>query len=112
MAQDSTIDSSSPNKTKLVYTMSGYSKYVLFVLAASYALSFVDRQILSLLVGPIKRDLALSDTRFGLLQGLAFSVFYTVMGLPIGRLIDSYNRRNVAAGGIALWSLMTSLCSA
>jgi MFS family permease len=77
-----------------------------------YALSFVDRQILSLLVGPIKRDLAVSDTRIGLLQGLAFAVFYTLAGLPIGRVVDTYGRRNPIAIGIFLWSLMTAACSA
>src|SRR5215472_14098694 len=73
-----------------------------------YTLSFVDRQILSLLVAPIKQDLGISDTRIGLLQGTAFALFYTVLGLPLGRLAD---RRNLIAAGVFLWSLMTGLCS-
>jgi MFS family permease len=77
-----------------------------------YTLSFVDRQILSLLVGPIKRDLAISDTRMGLLLGFAFAIFYTFAGLPIGRIVDTYGRRNPIAAGIFLWSIMTALCSA
>jgi MFS family permease len=89
-----------------------YAWYVVVVLMLCYTLSFVDRQILSLLVGPIKRDLAVSDTRIGLLQGLAFAVFYTLAGLPIGRLVDTYGRRNPIAIGIFLWSLMTAACSA
>ncbi len=89
-----------------------YAWYVVFVLMICYTLSFVDRQILSLLVGPIKRDLAVSDTRIGLLLGFAFAVFYTFAGLPIGRIVDTYGRRNPIAIGIFLWSIMTALCSA
>ena len=84
---------------------------MIFVLVACYTLAFVDRQILSLLVGPIKRDLDLSDSKFGLLSGLAFAVLYTLMGLPIGRLVDTHNRRNIVVCGVTAWSIMTSLCS-
>ena len=77
-----------------------------------YTLSFVDRQILSLLVGPIKRDLAISDTRMACYWDFAFAVFYTFAGLPIGRIVDTYGRRNPIAIGILLWSIMTALCSA
>ena len=66
-----------------------YAWYVVLILMVCYTLSFVDRQILSLLVGPMKRDLALSDTRIGLLQGFAFALFYGLMGLPLGRLADT-----------------------
>ncbi|MBV9742844.1 MAG: MFS transporter [Acidobacteriia bacterium] len=89
----------------------GYAWYVVLALTAIYMLSFVDRQILSLLVAPMKRDLGISDTRVGLLQGLAFGVFYTLMGLPLGRIADVRNRRNLIAAGIVLWSFFTSLCS-
>jgi MFS family permease len=89
-----------------------YAWYVVVVLMLCYTLSFVDRQILSLMVGPIKRDLAISDTRIGLLLGFAFAVFYTLAGLPIGRIVDTYGRRNPIAIGIFLWSIMTALCSA
>jgi MFS family permease len=103
-----------PPETKELddHTSSAYAKYVVFVLVACYALAFVDRQILSLLVGPIKRDLGLSDSRFGLLSGLAFAVLYTLMGLPLGRLVDTRNRRNIVVCGVTAWSIMTSLCSA
>jgi MFS family permease len=90
----------------------GYAKYVVAVLVCCYTLAFIDRQILSLLIGPIKHDLHISDTRFGLLSGLAFALFYTLMGLPIGRLVDTRNRRNIVVFGVAVWSVMTSLCSA
>jgi MFS family permease len=89
-----------------------YEWYVVIVLAACYALSFVDRQILSLLVGPIKHDLHISDTRIGLLQGLAFSLLYTFMGLPLGRWADTGNRRNLIVGGVLVWSAFTATCSA
>lgn len=83
--------------------------YVVGVLTIAYTLSFLDRQILTLLVGPIQRDLGLSDTRISLLQGLAFAIFYTVMGLPIGRLADRTNRRRLIVWGIVIWSGMTAL---
>ena len=70
-----------------------YAWYVAGVLTVCYTLSFIDRQILGLLVTPIKKELGLSDTRIGLLQGLAFGIFYTVLGLPMGRIADRGNRR-------------------
>ncbi len=89
----------------------GYAWYVVIVLTALYMLSFVDRTILSLLVGSIKRDLGISDTRIGLLQGLSFALFYTVMGLPLGRLADTRSRRNLVAACVVVWSIFTSACS-
>jgi len=90
---------------------STYAWYVVGVLTLCYMLSFVDRQILSLLVSPIQRDLGASDTRMGLLQGLAFAIFYTLAGLPLGRLVDTRNRRNLVMAGVAVWSVFTSGCS-
>jgi MFS family permease len=90
---------------------SRYAWYVVFALTAIYMLSYMDRQILSLLVGPMKRDLGISDTRVGLLQGLAFGLFYTFMGLPLGRIADRRSRRGLIAVGVVLWSIFTSLCS-
>ena len=89
-----------------------YAWYVVIVLTVLYMLSFVDRTILSLLVGPIKRDLGISDTRIGLLQGLSFALFYTIMGLPLGRMADTRSRRNLIAAGVVVWSIFTSVCSA
>lgn len=87
-----------------------YAWYVVGVLFVAYVFSFVDRYILSLLIEPIKQDLALNDTSVSLLHGLAFSFFYATMGIPIGRLVDRHSRRTIAAVGIATWSLMTALC--
>lgn len=88
-----------------------YAWYVVLVLTGMYMFSFVDRQILSLLVPWIKRDLRVSDTQIGLLGGFAFALFYTFIGLPIGRLVDSHNRRNIVAVSAVLWSIFTGLCA-
>lgn len=87
-----------------------YAWYVVFVLMLANISSFIDRQILSLLVGPIKRDLDLSDTQMSLLMGISFALFYTIFGMIIGRLADKYSRRNIIMVGITVWSLMTTLC--
>lgn len=84
-----------------------YAWYVVFVLMLAYTLSFIDRQILSLLVQPIKAELRITDTQIGLLQGFAFALFYTAVGLPMGRIVDRFNRRNLMSAGVFLWSLMT-----
>ncbi len=84
--------------------------YSIFILTVAYTFSFIDRSILSLLVGPIRTDLQISDTEFSLLHGIAFAIFYTLMGVPIARLADSRNRRNIIAVGVFLWSLMTAFC--
>ena len=76
-----------------------------------YALSFVDRQILGLLVPFIKADLKINDTLVGLLQGFSFALFYAAMGLPLGRVADSANRRNLISICIAFWSVFTSGCA-
>ncbi|MFO1355298.1 MAG: MFS transporter [Gammaproteobacteria bacterium] len=80
------------------------------ILVVAYALSFVDRMILTLLVDPIRADLRLGDVQISLLQGFSFALFYTFAGIPIGRLVDSGRRTRIIAIGIALWSLMTAAC--
>lgn len=80
------------------------------VLMLAYAVSFVDRTILSLLIPPMQQDLGISDTRISLLAGFAFAIFYTVLGIPLGRIADRWNRRNLVVIGIAFWSLMTAAC--
>ncbi len=83
--------------------------YIVVVLTLANVSGFVDRQILSLLVEPIKRDLGVSDTQVSLLMGLSFAVFYSVLGIPIGRLADRGSRRAIVAVGAVLWSAMTAL---
>ena len=80
------------------------------VLMSAYALAFVDRQILTLLVEPVRRDLAITDTQFSLLTGLAFTLFYTVMGVPLAWVADRGSRRNLIMLGVTVWSLMTAAC--
>lgn len=80
------------------------------VLTFTYIVSFVDRTILSLLIEPIKADLSLNDTQIGLLQGMAFGLFYAVMGLPLGWLADRTSRRGLIAAGAALWCAATAAC--
>ncbi len=87
-----------------------YAWYVVFLLTLANISSFIDRQILSLLVKPIKHDLHLSDTQMSLLLGLSFALFYTIFGIFIGRLADRASRRNIIMAGITVWSLMTVLC--
>ncbi|MCJ1961896.1 MFS transporter [Novosphingobium mangrovi (ex Hu et al. 2023)] len=70
-------------------------------------LSVIDRAALNILVDPVRGDLGISDEQIGLLQGLAFGLFYAFMGLPMGLLADRISRRNLIAGGIALWSVAT-----
>lgn len=92
------------------YPPLGYAWYVVGILMLIYVLSFIDRQILSLLVGPIKQDLAISDWLMGLLMGPSFAIFYTLFGIPLGRMADQRSRRGIIALGVAVWSAMTALC--
>lgn len=88
-----------------------YAWYVVIVFALAYTCSFLDRQILSLLVEPMKRDLRLSDTQISLLQGLAFALCNALAGLPLGYLVDTKRRVPIIGMGIAVWSLATSACA-
>jgi predicted MFS family arabinose efflux permease len=85
---------------------------VLAILVVVYAVNFIDRNILSILLQPIKEELGASDTEMGLLTGFAFAVFYTFAGIPIARLADRHSRRAIMAIGIAFWSLLTALSGA
>ncbi len=91
------------------YPSTRYAWYVVGVLTLANVAGFVDRQILSLLVMPIRRDLGISDTQMSLLMGLAFSIFFTVLGIPLGRLADRASRRTIMGAGVAVWSVMTTL---
>jgi MFS family permease len=92
------------------YPAPGYAWYVASVLTTAHVISFLDRQVLALLVEPIKSDLQISDTQMSLLLGLAFAIFYTFMAVPIGRLADRRSRRAIIATGITVWCLMTASC--
>lgn len=88
---------------------SGYAWYVVAVLTLANISGNIDRQIIGLLVKPIEADLHISDTQMSLLQGFAFAIFYALLGIPIARLADRTNRRNIMAAGTALWSVFTAL---
>lgn len=87
-----------------------YAGYVLGVLTVVYVFNFVDRQILSILMEPIRLDLRLNDSELGLLSGLSFALFYASFGLPIARLADKASRRNIIVACLAAWSVMTAVC--
>ena len=84
--------------------------WMVCVLTLAYTFAFIDRQVINLLVAPIKQDLSLSDTQMSLLMGLSFALFYTTLGVLIGRLADRRSRRTIAAGGFVVWSAMTAAC--
>ena len=84
--------------------------YALFMLYIVYALNFLDRQILSILIEPIKLEFQFSDTQLGFLTGLAFAMFYATLGVPIARAADRHSRRNIIAICLAIWSAMTVFC--
>ncbi|MEY4641081.1 MAG: hypothetical protein RLZZ227_1075 [Pseudomonadota bacterium] len=87
-----------------------YRWYVLTLLWCVAVLRFVDMQILAVLLEPIRAEFQLNDTELALLGGLAFALFYGVLGLPVAWLADRWNRRTIIAIAISLWSLMTALC--
>lgn len=87
-------------------------RLTLWVLLVVYVFNFIDRQIVNILAEPIARDLTLSDTQIGLMTGLAFALFYTVLGIPIARFADrpTTSRPRLIAVSLGLWSAMTALC--
>lgn len=84
-----------------------YAWYILAIMVIVLAVSLIDRQILSILAEDVKRDLDLTDAQLGFLYGTAFAIFYTLAGIPLGRLADSWWRTRLMAIGLILWSLMT-----
>ena len=83
---------------------------MIVILTLAYTVSFIDRQVLNLLVEPLKLAFDLSDTRLSLLQGLSFTLAYVLFSPLMGRLADTSNRRNILVGGVLLWSVATALC--
>jgi len=102
--------SSKPASNQRDYASPAYAWYVVGVLTLVYVFSFIDRQILNLLVRPIRRDLNISDTEMSLLMGFSFAVFYTFFGIILGRIADSSSRRGLIAAGFVLWSVLTAGC--
>jgi MFS family permease len=96
--------------TSVGYPRRRYAFYVMAVLMVVAFLSQLDRQIPVYLVGPIRRSLRISDTQMSLLLGPSFAATYCLMGLPLGALVDRTDRRNIIAGGLLIWSVMTICC--
>jgi len=84
--------------------------YVTIVLLIGFTFSFIDRQVLNLLVEPIRADLGITDTEISFLQGLAFVLTYVSMSVPIGRMVDRFNRVAIMIGGVLVWSVTTICC--
>lgn len=86
-----------------------YRNYVLFILFLVYGLSYVDRQLLSILMEPIRQEFDFSDLQLGLLSGVAFAIFYATLGLPIARYADRHSRVNIITIALVVWSAATAL---
>jgi predicted MFS family arabinose efflux permease len=95
---------------KPVERPSGYRHYVLGILVFVYAINILDRQILGILMEPVRLELGLSDTQLGFLSGIAFALFYATLGIPIARLADRTSRTGVISICVAAWSAMTAFC--
>lgn len=87
-----------------------YVRYALWMLLLIYTLNFIDRQIISILGGQIKADLGITDTQFGMLVGLAFAFFYTILGIPIARVAERGNRAKIIGTAVVVWSAFTAIC--
>jgi predicted MFS family arabinose efflux permease len=87
-------------------------RYVISLLMVAYTLSFLDRQVLSILVEPIKNDLHVSDAAMGVLTGPVFVIFYTFLGIPIAWAADRWSRPVIITVSLTLWSAFTALSGA
>lgn len=87
-----------------------YAWYVLALLSLTYVLNFIDRQILAMLIEPIKKEFGVSDTAMGFLSGFAFVFFYTIVGIPIARWADRGSRKTIITLALTIWSGMTAAC--
>lgn len=94
----------------VVYPSATYGWYVTLVLLLGFTFSFVDRQVLNLLVEPIRKDLGITDTEISFLQGFAFAITYVVASVPIGRMVDRFNRVRIMIWGVLVWSATTIAC--
>lgn len=86
------------------------SHYALAVLTVIYVFNYIDRQLMAILIEPVKAEFAISDTQIGLLSGLTFALFFTLFGFPLGRLSDRIGRKPVIVMACIGWSVMTMLC--
>jgi MFS family permease len=87
----------------------GYRNYVVWLLFVVYVFNFVDRQILSIVMEPIKKELGLHDWQLGVLSGLAFAVLYSTLGIPIARMADRKSRVSIITWSLVVWSSFTAV---
>ena len=106
-AADEGSSKSDSSQTSSPPISKAYANYVLGVLFLVYVINFIDRQVVSVFLGPIKQEFGVSDTAMGLLVGFAFALFYPFAGIPIARLADRSNRRTIIAVGLGAWSAFT-----
>ncbi len=104
----SVTDAATPNGSVEISNAS--RNYALILLLIIYTSNFMDRQILNILIEPIKADLGVNDTQMGFLAGTAFAIFYATLGMPIAMAADRFNRRNIIAASLTIWSFMTMMC--
>src|SRR4030095_5846621 len=88
---------------------SAYAWYALALLTIVYVLNFLDRTLIYILFTPIKKEMAFTDLQLALLGTTSFVIFDTLLGIPFGRLADRVSRKNMIAGGLAMWSLFSGL---
>ncbi len=111
-SNDSAPRSSSSSEHERVGFADPYTRYVMAMLFAVYVMSYIDRQLVSVLLEDMKHDLGASDAQMGMLSGVAFALVYATLGIPIARWADRGVRRSIIAGGLAVWSVATALTGA
>ena len=109
MATPNAASSGPEETTPAGATSPGYARYALGILLVVYIFNFIDRQILAILLEPIREEIELSDTQLGFLGGIAFAIFYTFAGIPIARWADKANRTTIIVLALSIWSAMTAL---
>jgi len=106
LATSTSTSTSTPSE---FHATEGYKRYVIWLLFAVYVLNFVDRQIMTILIQPIKQEFGFSDTQLGMLGGLAFAVLYSTLGIPIARRADKGDRVTIISISLFVWSLFTAV---
>ena len=110
MTEQSPDHQAAPISAAQPWPSSARAWYAVGVFTLVTVISFIDRQLLVLLVEPIKHDLQISDTQMSFLLGFAFVMFYAFLSIPIARLADVHSRKLIIACGLAFWSVMTAMC--
>lgn len=104
---DRAVGASGADTSSTFSASNAYRNYVVWLLFVIYVFNYVDRQILSIVLEPIKQEFGLHDWQLGMLSGLAFAAFYSTLGIPIARMADTRNRVNIITASILVWSAFT-----